>query len=375
MKALLISLFLFSGVYAQAQIKYESDYLKRQVSFWKQIYTVFSVDQTIIHDRFEPSIIYKVVDHKNYLHHARKKKVIQSLREVRRLLQNIQKKRFKNMTSKEKEIFAQIPLEHRHNFIKRVKGVKYQQGMKEKFQNGVGRSYLYLKHIEEILEEKGLPKELAYLPHVESSFNYKAYSKVGAAGIWQFMRGSGKQYGLKIGRYVDERLDPIKASKAAARMLKDNYRILKSWPLAVTAYNHGPYGLKKFINKIGTNDFEVVMNTYKNRSFSFASRNFYASFLAAVEVAQDYHSHFKKIEDQASLEFETLKIKKHTRVKTLMRKYSLDKKKFKFFNPHIKYKAINLNAVIPRGTLIRVPEKKQVAKQEEQARRFSAFRS
>ncbi len=365
MKVLALFTFLFSGTYAFSQLKYESGYVSRQVGFWKKIYTDYSGDQTIIHDRFEPSIIYRIIDHKNYTHHGRIKKVRKNLREVRTLLKKIHRKRFKNLKLSERHLLSRIPKPYRSNFSKRIKGVKYQQGMKEKFQDGVGRSFLYLKHIEEILEKQGLPKQLIYLPHVESSFNYKAYSKVGAAGIWQFMRRSGKQYGLRIGKYIDERLDPIKASQAAAKMLKDNYRILKSWPLAITAYNHGPYGLKKYMKKIGTNDFETILNQYKRKSFSFASRNFYASFIAAVEVAEEYKIHFNKISNQASLSFESFKIKRYTRVKTLMKRYSLSREKFKFFNPHIKYKAINRNAVIPIGIIIRVPERSKLADKEE----------
>ena len=90
----------------------------------------------------------------------------------------------------------------------------------------------------------GLPTELAALPHVESSFNTYAYSKVGAAGMWQFMRGTGRRF-LRIDAAVDERLDPYRSTEAAASFLEQNYIVLGSWPLALTAYNHGAGGMKR----------------------------------------------------------------------------------------------------------------------------------
>ena len=109
---------------------------------------------------------------------------------------------------------------------------------------GLTRSSPYVDKIKEIFRSNGMPEDLAYLPHVESSFNPKAYSKAGAAGIWQFTRSTGKKF-MKVGRGIDERRDPIRSSKAAAQLLEQNYKILRSWPLAITAYNHGIAGLSK----------------------------------------------------------------------------------------------------------------------------------
>ena len=107
----------------------------------------------------------------------------------------------------------------------------------------------YMIFLKKIFKKYDLPEELIVLPHVESSFNYKAYSSAGAAGIWQFTRGTGKQY-LKISYEVDERLDPILSTEAAAKLLKRNYEVLGSWPLAITAYNHGAYGMKRAVKKL-----------------------------------------------------------------------------------------------------------------------------
>ena len=96
------------------------------------------------------------------------------------------------------------------------------------------RSGAYLKKIRQILKQKKLPTDLSYLPHVESSFNPSAYSKFGAAGMWQFVRSTGRRY-MRVDYVVDERRDPILSSYAAARLLRDNYARLGTWPLALTA--------------------------------------------------------------------------------------------------------------------------------------------
>ena len=90
-----------------------------------------------------------------------------------------------------------------------------------------------------MLKRHGVPEEIAALPHVESSFNPEAYSKVGAAGLWQFMPSTAKRF-MRVDGIVDERLDPYSATEAAANLMLYNYRLLGSWPLTVTAYNHGP---------------------------------------------------------------------------------------------------------------------------------------
>src|SRR5204862_3197364 len=127
------------------------------------------------------------------------------------------------------------------------------------------------------------------LPLVESSFE-NVKSKAGAVGVWQFMRGTGRQY-LKIANNVDERLDPTKAATAAARMLRDNYDALGDWPIAITAYNHGRAGMMRAKDQYGSS-LVTIINDYNGPVFGYASMNFYTEFLAAVEVYKNYPQFF-----------------------------------------------------------------------------------
>ena len=97
-----------------------------------------------------------------------------------------------------------------------------------------------------MLREEGVPIELAALPHVESSFDPTAYSRAGAAGMWQFIRSTGLRY-MRIDHIVDDRRDPFFSSVAAARLLRDNYEVLQNWALAITAYNHGQAGMRNAV--------------------------------------------------------------------------------------------------------------------------------
>ena len=131
------------------------------------------------------------------------------------------------------------------------------------------------------------------LPLVESSFENRALSNAGAAGIWQFTRGTGRLY-LNVNRKVDERLDPAKAARAAARLLHDNYGALGSWPLAITAYNHGRAGMMRAQSEAGS-EITKIIDTYRGPLFGYASMNFYSEFLAAVDVYNNYEQYFGQL--------------------------------------------------------------------------------
>jgi hypothetical protein len=136
-----------------------------------------------------------------------------------------------------------------------------------------------------------VPDSLAVLPFIESGYNPDAYSHVGAAGLWQIMKGTGRPF-LRISRKVDERRDPFKATAAAAQILKGNYRALGTWPLAITAYNHGAAGVGRGVKDAGSREISDLVQRYKGPAFGFASRNFYAEFAAVLELISQRQQYF-----------------------------------------------------------------------------------
>ena len=237
-------------------------------------------------------------------------------------------------------------------FAHAARQVRCQVGQKDRFLAGLIRSGAYIDEIRNIFRSYGLPEDLAYLPHVESSFNLQAYSKYGAAGIWQFTRSTGKRY-MEVGYVLDERRDPITATRAAARLLKDNYDKLGSWPLAITAYNHGAAGMERARNLHGS--YPALYKEYRSRTFKFASRNFYSEFLAARKVAGDYPTYFGNIALDAPRPFHRMDIKGYIALKDLCESISVNKQIIRELNPALRQPVFSGQKRIPPGYLLRLP--------------------
>ena len=198
------------------------------------------------------------------------------IKKYKNILLNLSKGK-KSLSNKEAQKVAALfgPNAKPKDFKNAAYRLRCQTGLKNQFKKGLKRSGAVIDEFKRIFLSHGLPVDLIYLPCVESSFNFKAYSKFGAAGIWQFTHSTGKQY-MKINYVVDERRDPYISTNAAARLLKKNYAHLKQWPMAITAYNHGLNGMRRAKKSKGS--FEKIVKEYQGRSFKFASRNFYSEF-------------------------------------------------------------------------------------------------
>ena len=153
--------------------------------------------------------------------------------------------------------------------------------------NILGLSAFYMPMIESALDSYNMPQELKYLPIIESAFNPKAVSRVGAKGLWQFMFQTGKLYGLKANSYIDERFDPLKSTHAAIRYLRDLYKFFQSWDLAIAAYNCGPGNVKKAIIRSGgkTNFWQIY------RFLPRETRGYIPAFIAVNYIMNYYEEH------------------------------------------------------------------------------------
>jgi len=151
----------------------------------------------------------------------------------------------------------------------------------------LGASNFYMPIFEEALEAYQLPLELKYLPIIESALNPKAVSRVGATGLWQFMLGTGKQYGLQVNSLVDERRDPVKSSYAAARYLRDLYKVFGDWNLVIAAYNCGPENINKAIHRSnGEKDYWQIYPYLPKET-----RGYVPAFIAANYIMTYYSLH------------------------------------------------------------------------------------
>jgi membrane-bound lytic murein transglycosylase D len=266
--------------------------LTANVEFWKQIYSDFGVGDFVLHDRDNLGIIYDVVRVEEAKNQARATALarpeIRRLREkYARILADLSAGALPGDLGEDAVQVAQLwgcPCSP--DLLKRAAGsIRVQQGLREKVEEGIQRARGLMPRIVSILRRHEVPVELAALPLVESSFNPHARSKAGAVGLWQFIRSTGKRY-LTISRRRDDRRDPIRATEAAARFLRHNYEALGSWPLAIIAYNHGPEGIQAAKAAVGSGAIEDIIAYYSGPRFGFASKNFYAEFLAALEIVR-----------------------------------------------------------------------------------------
>jgi LysM repeat protein len=233
--------------------------------------------------------------------------------------------------------------------------IRHQTGQKERFKQGLERSTMYLDTIAAILKQHGVPDELKYLPHVESSFNYDAYSKVGAAGLWQFMRSTGRGY-MRVDYMIDERSDPIISTYAAAKFLRANYDLLQAWPIAVTAYNHGPNGMRRAVETVGSRDIADILVLHESSSFKFASKNFYSCFVAVLQIMEKPEKYFKNIQYKPRFRATNVAVPAAITPKALCGILDIPEDEFKRLNPSFRPAMFQQQKAIPAGYRVNIPE-------------------
>ncbi len=286
---ILSSLFTAVPAFATNTDLLPSQGLEQRVDFWKKIYTQYGADDIVIHDRIYVNLIYDVVGSGD--ENAAITGIQAALQEIKANLATPE-----NLSATSAPIFDAIvaqgvPLSN-GLIDDLLDNIHTQIGIKERFRDGVIRSGRYLERFRQIMAIQGVPQELALLPLVESSF-VNAKSKAGAVGVWQFTSGTGRMY-MTVNSRVDDRLDPVKSSEAAARLLRDNFAALGTWPLAITAYNHGRGGMLQAQREVSS-DLTEIIDEYRGPVFGYASMNFYSEFLAAVEVYENYPQYFGEL--------------------------------------------------------------------------------
>lgn len=354
---LLISIVCAQG--ADSSLFPVPDILKDNVAFWKKVYTELSLNEEVLHDREYPLVIYKKVEIAQRGSFSQARYLENERVSLAKKLDNLRVRPESTWTQEEKNI-AQALSEHGPAGALDGAGdrLRFQQGQKERFREGLQRSAAFTDTIRAIFAQYGIPSDLAYLPHVESSFNTEAYSKVGAAGLWQFMRGTGRLF-LKINYLIDERRDPIAATLAAARLLRQNFDQLQSWPLAITAYNHGVNGMKRAVQETGSRDIAKIVAGYSSPSFQFASKNFYACFLAARDIARQPDVYFSDLHFAPKYEFKTVILPSYMRPAVVCKYLSISQKTLMDYNLSLRPVVFFQQKQIPAGFAIRIPSQLQ----------------
>jgi len=327
-----------------------------RVAFWKRVYSEVGTDGGLLHDPDDLSLVYEKVslptgrwDRTSQRHVETRK------RHVAQVLRNLARGKRSDLTEDEQRILALFPAGSGSRTLRgKAEAVRFQLGQSDKFRAGLARQGRWDAHIRQVFAERGLPTELGALPHVESSFNPEARSSVGASGIWQFMPSTGRLY-MRVDGSVDERNDPFLATVAAARLLKSNYDAIGSWPLAITGYNHGLGGMHRASRQLGTKDIGVIIDRYRSRSFGFASKNFYASFVAALEIDREPELYFGAVRRDPADDPERVILDHYYRPQTLAAAFGVSLDSLRRVNPAVTNAVWDGRRLMPKGYELRVP--------------------
>jgi peptidoglycan lytic transglycosylase D len=273
--------------------------LEPNVQFWVDVFTCYSIRDFIIHDRDDVWKTYYVF-HLPGSGEPTRDDIEWVNRYLRSKYGDILMRLASGeppLTSEDRRVAALFKGQPKSAYAEAAQNLRVQEGLRERFKEGLLRSRYYWPTMERIFRTFGLPPELVTLAAVESGFQSRARSSAGAVGIWQFTRGTGRHF-LRISRHVDERLSPKRATEAAAKLLRYNYDALGTWPLAITAYNYGTNGMARAASEYH-NDYSEIFEHYNAPRFGFASKNYYAEFLAALQVHQYEDKYFPGIYDES----------------------------------------------------------------------------
>ena len=318
-----------AGVIAESQLSNRSPFpvptgLESSVDFWKKVFTEYSLSQLIYFDALDMSKIYEVND----------------VGEGSRSNEYLNAERARVAAANGVDI----------------ERVKTQRGVRERTAAGLKRSGRYIRQIQQIFRDRDLPPELTYLPIVESSYDIYARSSVGALGIWQFMPRTGREY-MRVNTAIDERRDPFESSRAAAAYLKQAYEFLGSWPLAVTSYNYGQGGIARAVAEVGSDNLVDLIQRYSHPNWGFAPKQFYAEFLAAVEIGTNLNKYFPDLELDASVEIKEVELSSTTALASVITSSGLSRDEFLGWNPALG----TATRIVPAGYRVKLPVDRTVA--------------
>ncbi|MGE0762899.1 MAG: lytic transglycosylase domain-containing protein [Bdellovibrionales bacterium] len=341
--------------------------MRERVQFWFDIYTRHGRTTHVIHHTLYPWITYEILDFSEAIQTGKgpewlridraNKYAKKRARDIRAALARLAANPGRRKNDLERhlvEVLKVVPGSRKKVYRTAAGMLRTQLGQKDFFISGLRRSSRYLPYMEETFFNAGLPLDLTRMPFVESSFNERAESKVGASGIWQVMPATGRAYGI-VSEAIDERNSPLKATDMAARLLRSYRHALGSWPLAVTAYNHGIGNIEKAIRAARSRDLPTIIDRYHRGDFKFASSNFYACFLAALYAERYSEVAFPSVAREPALPHERFTITQGgLRLKHLADQGNLNMTKLLEQNLDLNRKYIR-QISLPRGFVLHLP--------------------
>jgi len=330
--------------------------LKPDVDFWLAIFTRHSSSEGLLHDNRNLAVIYEAVPVPKDGSRRQRQRAYESRRNhYRSILETLGGGKRTGLTDDEQRVLDLWPADvSNRELTAAARQIRFQLGLSDRFRQGLIRAGRWRAHVEAEFARLGVPAELAALPHVESSYNPNARSHVGASGIWQFTRSTGRRF-LRVDHVLDERNDPFLATTAAAKLLAYNYSIAGNWPMAITAYNHGLAGARRAMREFGDEAYVDILRRYKGRAFGFASRNFYVAFLAAKEVDQNPEKYFPGLVPDSPVSYTTVRLPSFVPLQDFLQSANVDADEFRAHNLALQSTVWQGSKHLPREFDLRIP--------------------
>ena len=330
--------------------------LERDVNFWVSIFTEYSTSEGALHDQRNLAVVYEKIDLPENASRRTRNRLAKVRREhYQKILRTLANGKRNNLSAEEYRVLDLWPTDVSNKELTAAVGrIRFQLGLSDRFREGLKRSGRWRKHVNTEFSLLGVPIALAALPHVESSYNPNARSHVGASGIWQFTRSTGRRF-LQVDHILDERNDPFLATTAAGKLLAYNYSITGNWPMAITAYNHGLSGARRAMRQHGDNAYTDILRNYKSRTFGFASRNFYVAFLAAMQVDQDPQRYFPGLVPDSPVDYATMSLPAYIPADQLVATLKVRERDLARHNPAIQATVWQGSKHLPKNFDLRLP--------------------
>ena len=330
--------------------------LERDVNFWISIFTEYSTSEGVLHDQRNLEVVYEKVDLPKNASRRTRNRLSKVRREhYQKILRILANGKRDNLSAEEYRVLGLWPADVSNmELTAAASRIRFQLGLSDRFGEGLERSGRWRDHVNAEFGRLGVPTALAALPHVESSYNPDARSHVGASGIWQFTRSTGRRF-LQVDHILDERNDPFLATTAAAKLLAYNYSITDNWPMAITAYNHGLSGARRAMRKHGDHAYTDILRNYKSRTFGFASRNFYVAFLAAMQVDQNPERYFPGLVPDNPIDYATVSLPAYIPADELAAALKVRQRDIARHNPAIQATIWQGSKYLPKNFELRLP--------------------
>jgi membrane-bound lytic murein transglycosylase D len=356
-KLAVLMVLLSSQVKSAEDIRFtRPEALKPAIAFWTRVYSQVDSLSGYVHDSRNLEVIYETL-HFNWYDSPKLQdgQIERAVEHYRKALLALAEGKRDKLNEYERKALSQWGDDVSPEQLKAAADhLRFQRGQSDRIREGIVRAGAWETRIRRTLRDAGVPEQLAALPHVESSYNPGVESHAGAVGLWQFTRFTGRHY-LRVDNVVDERLDPVKSTDGAVRLLQRYYSKLEDWPLTITAYNHGLSGVRRAVEETGSTDIGEIVQRYSGPRFGFASRNYYAAFLAAADVTRDAEKYFGPIDREPPEDHWVVIVPRYLPASRLVQQLKLDQEMVRSLNPSLQDAVWSGNKYVPKGFALRLP--------------------